>query len=601
MSKQLFSFEETTALWVSAFFDELVQAGVRDVVVSPGSRSTALAMVAHVSSLNLFVDVDERGAAFFALGLAKASKQPVCLICTSGSATANYYPAIMEAHTSRVPLIVLTADRPPHLQNLGAPQTCDQVKMFGDYVRHFQQMPLPGAALGDIAFVRQMALTAFVKSAGTPSAVDRQGRNLFGCIGSAGPVHFNFPFDEPLKPDLQVEGLFTMGRTGSQNFSTSFVPSRAEKPDAQSMQELMAFMAEGRGIVLCSEGTYSTAEEAKALLAWAQRFNLPLIADPLSNLRQFDHECVVDAYGGIFGSNTAPTFDYVIRFGQYPVSKRCFTSIKNDRPVQIVVDACETRDFNSATDVFVQTTPAAFVRAFEQAELASDTMLDLSVQRACLEEWVQKNRLARERAAQAIDINQGFEGSFVCRLLELAPEDSLVFSANSMAIRMIDTFYAKANKRLTCLCNRGLNGIDGTTSTALGAAQCFDQTTYFTGDLTFLHDINALALQYELLEKQSEASVPSIIIVLFNNQGGGIFDLLPQKSSEPYYERLFTTEQSVNFAQIVRGFGVVHHQADTVEEAARTYKSLLGTPGISVIEVALPLDGLAERYGQFLL
>ncbi len=220
-----------TALFVAAFFDEMTRWGVRDVVVSPGSRSTALAMAAYELScrrphdLRLFVDIDERGASFLALGMAKASGRPVALVCTSGTALANYYPAVIEASTSRVPLIVLSADRPPQLQGLGAPQTTDQLKAYGDQVRAFRAMPLPAGRDRDIAFARQAAREAVLAALGPSATVAddlavgglRPGFDNFGELANydpnlqvaarasghyAGPVHLNFPLAAPLKPDF---------------------------------------------------------------------------------------------------------------------------------------------------------------------------------------------------------------------------------------------------------------------------------------------------------------------------------------------------------------------------------------------------------------
>ena len=193
--------------YVGAFFDELMRAGVRDVVVSPGSRSTPLSMVAHEaharfgSAFNLYLDIDERGAAFFALGIAKATGRAVCVICTSGTALANYYPAVMEAEISRVPLIVLSGDRPARLQGLGAPQTCDQNKAFSDHVRRFFAMPEPSDSPKYVAHVRQVARETVIAAAP-------------GTHASA-PVHVNFPFDEPLVPDTAMPDLFDAGRVAA--------------------------------------------------------------------------------------------------------------------------------------------------------------------------------------------------------------------------------------------------------------------------------------------------------------------------------------------------------------------------------------------------
>ena len=185
-------------------------------------------------------------------------------------------------------------------------------------------------------------------------------------------------------------------------------------------------------------------------------------------------------------------------------------------------------------------------------------------------------------------------------LLDEMPVETLLFSANSMAVRYIDSFYFKQGKRLTVLANRGLNGIDGTLSSALGAAQHFEQTVFLTGDLTLLHDLNAFALQGEMLTREKEGSRrPSVIVVLLNNQGGAIFDMLPQESDEPYFERLFLTPQQVDFNKVATAFGVPAREVSTLAAFRASLNEAWGTPGISLIEVPLPLRGVKQRYGRY--
>ncbi len=382
--------QQATALFVSAFFDELARWGVCETVISPGSRSTALAMTAFEMSrrfpdrMRVYVDVDERGASFFALGLAKASGRPVALVCTSGTALANYYPAVLEAETSRVPLVVLSGDRPLRLQGLGAPQTVDQVKAYGDHVRCFRQMPLPAAGPADLAFARQAAREACLAAFG-PGA-DAPGRGgegeavaSRGCRYLAGPVQVNFQLDEPLTPDLSVEGLFEAGR-GPLAQETSEALDAApcvsdagaimavrQRLDAQAVRQLYALMRGRRTLVLAGEGTCETAAEAREIVAWARRCSVPLLADPLSGLRSFADGLVVDNYDNVFGDEACPLPDVVVRFGRYPVSKRCTQRLAAARPVNVVVDVAQTRDFNLATDLFVACTPLAFVRSMAEA------------------------------------------------------------------------------------------------------------------------------------------------------------------------------------------------------------------------------------------
>lgn len=599
--KQAVTHEQTTALWVGAFFDELVRWGVRDVVVSPGSRSTALAMAAFELScrrpddLHLYVDVDERGAAFFALGMAKASGRPAACVCTSGTALANYYPAVIEAETSRVPLLILSGDRPPQLQGLGAPQTTDQLKAYGDHVRAFRAMPLPSVSTRNVAFARQAAREACLAAAGGAlaehdSAVVQVASR--GCMRLAGPVHVNFPFDEPLKPDFAgadalVGDAFALGRR--KDVGLTLVGGRTVL-DESLLRHIERMLASGRALVLAGEGTCSTLEEAREVVAWARSLALPLLADPLSGLRSVEDDVVIGNYDNIARRADCPAPEVVIRFGRYPVSKHA-TIMAASVCTSIVVDVAQTRDFNSMTDVLVTSTPLDFVRnTWEHAPDAS--------QCDYLAQWKNLDDDARKLISARGEAYDSFEGTYVSELLRLAPAESCVFVANSMSVRALDTFYLKGEKPLCVLCNRGQNGIDGTTSTALGAAQKFAQTTFLTGDFTLLHDLSALALQRELAVHHA-ASDHSVVIVLLNNNGGAIFDMLPQASDDAYFERLFLVPQDVDFEHAARAFGVTYRRASTVEEFGAAYRSLLGRPGISLVEVGVPLRGVKERYGAY--
>lgn len=741
--------QQDTALFVAAFFDEMVRWGVREVVVSPGSRSTALAMAAYEleqrrpQDLRVYVDIDERGAAFLGLGLAKASGRPVALVCTSGTALANYYPAVIEAETSRVPLIVLSGDRPPQLQGLGAPQTTDQLKAYGNHVRSFRAMPTPRGRDRDIAFARQAArevvLAALGPTAtlapyrepapakeglresattgvleGTDSAVaaaslgkhaavsagsgsaglpmdpaatvalpmdpaatvalpmdpaatvampansaiagapaDAPARDaaddfagaaaeeadsfqpIFyneagdivnynpnvqvasrACMHLAGPVHVNFPFDAPLKPDFAGADLQAMQRAardcfalGARNASIAakdgalldlgpLVGSAGTLPPS-SIEAIERLLWKRPSLVLAGEGSCETVAEAEEILAWARKLSLPVLADPLSGLRSIDDPLIIDNYDNLCARADCPVPEVVIRFGRYPVSKSATALLERVRPVSLAVDVAETRDFNAATDVFVGTTPLGFVRSGWRAE-------GRKAQHRFADAWVALNDEARLRILAvewdgvATHDSEAAEGAYVRSLLELAPEGSCLFSANSMSIRAVDTFYVKDGKPLAVMANRGQNGIDGVVSTAVGVAQHFAQTTFLTGDFTLLHDLSGLALQREmLLQRRGPAGTPSLVIVLLNNNGGAIFDMLPQASADPYFERLFLAPQDVRFTEAVAAFGIPSASVHTVGAFRSAYEQFLGTPGISLIEVALPLRGVRDRYAPY--
>lgn len=587
--------------YVAAFFDELMRAGVRDVVISPGSRSTPLSMVAHEaharfgSAFNLYVDVDERGAAFFALGMAKATARAVCVICTSGTALANYYPAVMEAETSRVPLIVLSGDRPARLQGLGAPQTCDQAKAFSNHVRRFFAMPEPGNEPAKVAHARQVAREAVIAAA--------PGTHI------AAPVHVNFPFDEPLVPDVAAPDLFDACRVASADALPAVVRTDSEL-SARDASLLAEYLDVHRVVVMAGEGMFSAQavtsaarrdREAQALIAFAERFDAPLLADPLSQLRTYGHPAVICGYDRIMGSSEMPAFDVVVRFGRYPVSKRATQTVERLRPAQIVVDPLATRDFNAQTTTFVAADPLDFVVALlEAAGPAAQDGIEAPLPQS-IHEWGLLDRARTERiVGTRFEEENDFEGSYVRAVLENIAADSLLFTANSMSVRALDAFYVNQAKHLTVLANRGLNGIDGTVSTALGAAQNFKQTVLVTGDLTMLHDLNSLALQGEMLLRERDGSPrPSVVIVLLNNNGGAIFDMLSQKSEDPYFERLFLTPQNVDFTAAARAFGVPARTVHTVAEFAEAFNELQGTAGISLVEVPLPLTGVRERYDRY--
>lgn len=630
------SVQQATALVVSAFFDELARWGVREVVVSPGSRSTALAMCAYElgrrepERMTVYVDIDERSASFFALGLAKASGRPVALVCTSGTALANYYPAVLEAETSRVPLIVLSGDRPPHLQGLGAPQTCDQVKAYSDHVHRFIQMPLAEDSPRAVAFARQAA-RELVLGALPEGCLPLEGDVVASraCSRMAGPVHANFPFDEPLKPDFSTPGVFSAGRSALDGVGGLAGTAGIAGPEVAAVSRLSAAVCDQvkvlicgrRALVLAGEGTCESLEEAREVAAWAKAYGLPLLADPLSGLRSLGDEAVIDNYDNVLGRDDFPAPEVVIRFGRYPVSKRCVQKLAAARPIEIVVDAGETRDFNAMTDLFVACSPIDFARSL----LACDC--DAQASTGFLSAWREANEAERARILSVEEDSQERatgnaadgaevagdaepepaavaprpEGAYVREILKAAPAGSCLFSANSMAIRAIDTFYVKGDKPLAVLCNRGLNGIDGTVSTALGVAQHFEQTTFLTGDFTLQHDLGGLALQREIAQVAAEHGkpAPSIVVVLLNNNGGGIFEMLPQASDEPYFARLFSAPQDVDFSHAAAAFNVPYRKVGTPSEFSQVYGEMLGTPGISLIEVKLPLSGLKARYRAY--
>ena len=431
-----------------------------------------------------------------------------------------------------------------------------------------------------------------------------------------GTVHVNFPFDAPLKPDFAGADLQAMQRAAHDCFALGARnASIAAKDGARldlgplvgpagtlppsSIEAIERLLWKRPSLVLAGEGSCETVAEAEEILAWARKLSLPVLADPLSGLRPIDDPLIIDNYDNLCARADCPAPEVVIRFGRYPISKSATALLERTRPVSLAVDVAETRDFNAATDVFVGTTPLGFVRSGWRAE-------GRKAQRRFADAWVALNDEARLRILAvewdgvATHDSEATEGAYVRSLLELAPEGSCLFSANSMSIRAVDTFYVKDGKPLAVMANRGQNGIDGVVSTAVGAAQHFAQTTFLTGDFTLLHDLSGLALQREmLLQRRGPEGTPSLVIVLLNNNGGGIFDMLPQASADPYFERLFLAPQDVRFTEAAAAFGIPSASVHTVGAFRSAYEQFLGTPGISLIEVALPLRGVRDRYAPY--
>ena len=593
-------YAQDLARYVGAFIDELHNCGVNEVVVSPGARSTALAMVAFASKIKIYVCVDERSAGFFALGLAKASALPVGLICTSGTAVANYFPAVLEAEASRVPLLIMSADRPAHMQELGAPQTCCQLQIFGSHVKKFYQMPefkwnilsagfcdLNSACTGSGAVVsgarqlRQYAKEAFLNSLGSGAVA-----------GSAGPVHLNFPFDEPLTPDIKAMGIFDAEKSECDELRELASIAATSVPDIDELSKIAEFTKGKKMIVLAGEGSVANRQEARELIQWADSCGFVIYADVLSNLRSYNHPSILDSVSEFL--DTAQGEDLcIIRFGRYPIAKQISQFIAHARPVQIVVDVQESRDFVHNTSVFVNSKPIDFVRAWASAPFAANCVASAAAASSASGE--SSGDLRKTSQVFSTEKPQAFTNeiaqAYVSKFLQLAPANSLVFAANSMSIRHIDAMHKKSEKQLDIMCNRGLNGIDGCLSSALGAAQHYPSTLFVTGDLAMLHDIGALALNAEITSHNVEAhtSQASITVLLLNNSGGGIFEHLPQNSSDNYFKRLFTTPQQVNFEHAAAAFGVPYVKAENVDEAAGVYMMSQGQPGINIIEVQVPL------------
>ncbi|WP_010678522.1 2-succinyl-5-enolpyruvyl-6-hydroxy-3-cyclohexene-1-carboxylic-acid synthase [Bacillus timonensis] len=544
--------------YVASFVDELVQVGVTEAVVSPGSRSTPMAiLMAEHPKMNVTINIDERSSAFYALGVAKATKKPVAILCTSGTAAANFFPAIVEAYYSRVPLIVLTADRPHELRDVGAPQAIDQNKLYGNHAKWFVEMGLPEESEQMLSYVRTMA----GRAAGT------------ALTAPAGPVHLNFPFREPLVPNLELDHLW--GTNKDLQKTVNLVVGKPKMDEEQARLICDVVSNKKKGIIVC--GSHYDAEFGYAVANFAEALQFPILADPLSQLRSGHHSksYILDGYDAFLRDDSfCETYspDIIIRFGAMPVSKALLQyTQKQKNATQIIVDGDGGwRDPTlSATDM-VYCDEIEFCNMISgRTEKRSDT--------SWVNSWIKVNNIVKENVNMVHKEESLFEGKVFTELQEILPVGSSLFVGNSMPIRDLDTFFMNNEKSIHVLGNRGANGIDGLVSTAMGISSQNEKTVLVIGDLSFYHDLNGL-----LAAKHHQLN---ITIVLINNDGGGIFSFLPQSHEEKHFETLFGTPIGLDYEHAVKMYGGKFTSVkDWVEFRAAIVASFNGQ-GLHVVEV----------------
>jgi 2-succinyl-5-enolpyruvyl-6-hydroxy-3-cyclohexene-1-carboxylate synthase len=549
---------EVTTLWARAFADELSRAGVREVVAAPGSRSTPLVLAfAEDGRFTVRVHLDERSAGFFALGVGKATGTPAVVLTTSGTATANLFPAVIEACQSETPLLVLTADRPHRLRDADANQAIDQTRLYGPYVRAFFEAAPPAREGPALRHLRAMAGRAVAASVESPG----------------GPVHVNFPFDKPLEPagvsraGLAFADQHPMAAVGRPE-GRPFVKVRAARrgASAEEIAMLTQLVASARcGVVVAGPNPEPTRlGEAAVRLAAVTGF--PLLADPLSGarFRPALGAQVVNGYDlflrdAYMRERFVP--DLVIRVGSSPTSSALLGWMEHHNGVaNVVVDGGgRWKDHSAIATHYVRADAADTLRTL--AGNASRT-----VDPAWSWAWGAASAVVGA-TLEAQDGGAPHEGQILAAVVRGAPVGSCLFVSSSMPIRDLDAFAAPREERLTVLGNRGASGIDGIVSTAFGiAAATPTPTVCVLGDVAFLHDQNGL-----LWGREKDAPV---VFVLVDNDGGGIFHMLPVREHEPHFTRLFATPHGLDFQHAARLFGVpmdevaVSGLADAVARAA---------------------------------
>jgi len=512
----------------------IIQNGVEDVVISPGSRSTPLAYAfASTKDIKVYRQVDERSAAFVALGIAKAKQKPVALLCTSGTAAANYFPAIIEAKYSRVPLIVITADRPHELREVGAPQAINQIRLYGENVKWSAEFPIPDDAKQTLPFIERHVA---------------RGVNIAKSY-PLGPVHFNIPFREPLLIDFNEQ-------LPPATFKSSFIGTIT--PNDESIKVFEELISQtNRGFIIVGELALGT--DLRHIWDFVRKVKWPVLVESLSNMRSnIPEDCkqyVITTYDALLkdeGFRQKVAADTVIRFGAQPVSKFLTMCLTETMPTNyIVVDEdAMFRDSSSVTTHFIHASIGQWL-----ANLQYESNSDI--------EYFNIWRASEETAAKYIlDYAQteSDEGAMVRTLLEQLPNGSDLFVSSSMPIRDIDTFLLPTNDDIQIFANRGANGIDGVMSTAVGFSfGRSDRELYLLiGDLAFLHDVNALiATRYQPC---------NITVIVLNNDGGGIFSYLSQSTVKEYYEDLFGTPTALKFEDIAKMYDMEYIQIKELSE-----------------------------------
>ncbi len=525
---------------IAAFVDELARCGVAHACTSPGSRSAPLVLaLARAPGLCAHSNVDERAGGFFALGLAKASGRPVAVTCTSGTAAANLMPAVIEASEACVPLIVLTADRPAELREVGAGQTIDQVKLYGGAVRWFFEVGNHEATPERERWIRALACRAV--------AVATSER--------PGPVHLNWGLREPLVPEVPPTPL-TAGRDGGRPWITVTRPAGTATP-------LDALIGEARrGVIVAGRDDQGLAPQIPAL---ARAAGYPLLADPLSGARR--GSAAIAHYDLLlrsesFAAEHAP--EVVIRLGDLPTSKalRSWLGALDDVP-QILVDPHGSwQDPASVVDTVIRADP----RTLQPPAPAA---------RAWLEAW----RDADARVAERLDAVIGPELSELGAIRALAtalPDSATVFVAASMPVRQLESCWPVRDDGPRVLSNRGANGIDGTLATALGiAASGGGEVVAIVGDVAFAHDIGALVAVRRLGIE--------ITIVLLDNGGGAIFDHLPIAAQTDVYEQHVATPPELDFGQAAALFGLAYERPATLADLRRALAMPAGARLVHVV------------------
>lgn len=569
--------------YIAALVDEFYQLGVRHAVFSPGSRSTTMAMLfKEHEGFETYMNIDERSASFMALGIAKAHKEPTVLVCTSGSAVAHYLPAILEAQYSGIPLIVLSADRPHTLLHVGAPQTVDQHKIFGTAVNYFEELAVPQES-HYYTYPRQVARKAYMKAMDTKK----------------GPVHINVPLFEPLVPELS-RNHFEAGRSSFKvvkpNYTSVFgcdnrnnlthINNAIDIAHGNDGTKEINDLLKRYERILILAGPQIDIDEAETIRSFGEALQAPILADPLSNVRGCStSKVVISTYDALLAGQALWNElkpDCVIQFGQIVVSKRVQQMIASWTDVEYIEvnPTMDSMNPTGKTTMHMQASIDVFTHLHGKNN-SSDTYLNI---------WRRLDQAGKKQLSTAIDEPHCFEGRTIRELQKQIPEDGQIFVANSMTIRDFDYFWFSGESKAVLYGNRGVNGIDGTISTALGLAVNGRPTYLVTGDLSLFHDLNGLAV--------AKTHNLNLIIILHNNDGGGIFEYLPQKGTK-HFDYLFSTSQGLDYSGAAKLYGCGYTKISSPDELSSVLAKIGQESGVHIIEIPTNREYSRELHKKY--
>jgi 2-succinyl-5-enolpyruvyl-6-hydroxy-3-cyclohexene-1-carboxylate synthase len=548
-------FRNVNTLWSSVLVETLFRLGVTTAVISPGSRSSPLTVAfAQHPQLTTIPVLDERSAAFFALGKGKITGKPTALVCTSGTAGANFYPAVIEARESGVPLLVFTADRPPELRHCHSGQTIDQQRLYGHYPVWQVELALPSDEIEQLCYLRQTLVQATSRSR----------------FPTSGAVHLNLPFRDPLAPTPH-----SVQRNGSDfdGFFSHLVP--AATPTLQQPLPWETWRSCDRGVIIAGVDQPLDAEKyCSAIAQLANTLGWVVLAEGLSPVRNYAHLVpnVISTYDFILRDRevaNALTPQMIIQIGAFPTSKTLRTWLSSISPQYWMIEA---RGEN-LDPLHRQTIPLRV-----SIEEMSNVKLSFPRLSAYQKQWLSLEQKTRQTIDhQFTATTQLLEPKIAWFLSQILPEKTPLFIANSLPVRDVEWFWQPNSRQIYPLFNRGANGIDGTLSTALGIADHQKQAVCLTGDLALLHDTNAFLLSKKLRGH--------LTIILVNNNGGGIFEMLPISQFPEVFEEYFATPQDIDFSALCATYGVDYQAIQSWQELASLLKPLPTERGIRVLEI----------------